>query len=286
MVSDKNLLKVITSTTRLLWQLWQLKPELFIDLEFYSNYSSIVTTMSKATNRLGFYKKDKTYRKGVYNYLVPFNVNHPISETYLQFARLVNCDNTTTGLKIESNDNKSWLETQNLLSLSPEEKYVVINPNASDLRIERRWPKASFIELVDKISLNHKVILIGDQKEQPYVNSIKAELKNRNNVIDSSGRLNINQLLALIKNARVMITNDTGPMHMAFAMGTKTLALFGPCSPLQYGGHNNSITLYKKVSCSPCVHDFIEPPCNGNNICMKQITLQEVEKAFLMAVSK
>lgn len=285
LISDKNPLSVFISTTKLVWNLWKEKPQLFIDLEFYSNYSSIVTTLSKATNRLGFFKKDKTYRKGVYNYLVPFNVDYPISETYLQFARLVNCAEIVTSLKIETNDSKSWQETQKILSLSSGEKYVVINPNASDLRIERRWPKEAFVELVNNISQDNKIIFIGDHKEQTYVNSITNALKSRQNVIDSSGKLNLNQLLALIKNARVMITNDTGPMHMAFALGTKTVALFGPCSPLQYGGHNKSITLYKKVACSPCVHNFIKPPCHGNNICMKNISVKEVEDAFLNALA-
>jgi ADP-heptose:LPS heptosyltransferase len=45
-----------------------------------------------------------------------------------------------------------------------------------------------------------------------------------------------------------MITNDTGPMHIAFALKTKTVSLFGPCSPQQYGGIENTTTIYLKVA--------------------------------------
>jgi ADP-heptose:LPS heptosyltransferase len=87
-------------------------------------------------------------------------------------------------------------------------------------------------------------------------------------------------LLDLIKNVKLMITNDTGPMHMAFAIGTPTVSLFGPCSPQQYGsqslGIKNNASFYKKLYCSPCVHDFIVPPCKGDNQCMKKIMVNEV----------
>ena len=72
------------------------------------------------------------------------------------------------------------------------------------------------------------------------------------------------------------MTNDTGPMHIAFSCGTPTVALFGPASPIQYPGIKNTSIIYKDVYCSPCVHDFVIPPCNGDNICMKLITVSEV----------
>jgi len=81
LVSDKNLWQVLSSSVKLLLNMWRIKPGLYIDLEFYSNYSGIMTTLSKATNRFGFYNPGKTYRKGIYNYLVPFSVTMPISET-------------------------------------------------------------------------------------------------------------------------------------------------------------------------------------------------------------
>lgn len=283
-VSDKNLWQVLLTSTKLLFRLWKLKPQLFIDLEFYSNYGSIITTLSKAQNRLGFYKEDKVYRKGVYNYLIPFSVDVPISTTYLQFAKLLNCHSEITELKIEINEGNHWQGITAKLGIDKSQEYVVVNPNASDLRLERRWPKESFIGVMNTfIQQNkpHKIILIGDKTEVAYVSEIEKSLNNTNLVINSAGKLHFSELIVLIANAKLMLTNDTGPMHVAFAVKTKTISLFGPCSPKQYGMQENAITFYKNVHCSPCVHQFIIPPCRGDNQCMKQISEKEVAEALL-----
>ena len=126
--------------------------------------------------------------------------------------------------------------------------------------------------------------LIGSKDESAYVSEI-ASKKQFANCTDSSGKLTISELIALIDNAALMITNDTGPMHIAFALKTKTVALFGPCSPQQYGGAEKTITLYKNVYCSPCVHEFMVPPCKGDNQCMKKITIEEVLNSIRQQLS-
>jgi ADP-heptose:LPS heptosyltransferase len=263
-ISDRNLSAVIRSSFALLRKLWKFKPELYIDLEFYSHYSTIITTFSKATNRLGFQKKDKPYRKGIFNYLVPFDTNTPISEAYLQFSRLLGATETVSQLKIEINpEAREGLEAKTGLSFRL--PYIVINPNASDLRLERRWPAENFIATIEHFFLNYpgyQLVLIGNKAEAPY-----------------AGKINLSELILLIANAELMVTNDTGPMHIAYATGTKTISLFGPCSPLQYGGFRKGIALYKHVSCSPCVHTHLIPPCKGNNTCMKLISVAEVKDA-------
>lgn len=285
-ISDKNFFKVVSTSLQLLTNLWRLKPDLFIDLEFYSNYSSIITTLSKATNRLGFYKQDKAYRKGVYNYLVPFSVETPISEAYLQFAALVNCKTTIHDLKIAVHENNYTQTIFEKTGLITSEDYIVINPNASDLRLERRWPKESYVELIGHLLHTHplqKIILIGNAAEASYVDSIVSEIPDNANLINTAGKLNLGELIFLLAQAGLLITNDTGPMHIAFATNTKTVCLFGPCSPVQYGAVKNSVTIYKKVHCSPCVHSHVTPPCHGNNICMKNISIIEVKQAVTQA---
>jgi lipopolysaccharide heptosyltransferase II len=280
-VSDKSFFKVLGTSFAALKKLWRIKPDLFIDLEFYSNYSSIMTTMSKATNRLGFYREGKTYRKGVYNYLVPFSVEVPISQSYLQFAEKVNGKEKVTSLKLSVN-NSHLDSVQKKLNLSPGQKYMVVNPNASDLRLERRWPKENFVKILSALlekNKNRAVVLIGSKDEASYVSGIYSALPKNDLLINSAGKISLAELITLIANAELMLTNDTGPMHMAFATRTKTVSLFGPCSPKQYGGTENSITFYKSVHCSPCVHKHLIPPCHGDNQCMKRIRVEEVEKA-------
>jgi ADP-heptose:LPS heptosyltransferase len=279
-ISDKGILALLKSTTRLLFKLWKQKPDIYIDLEIYSNYSSVIATTSLSKNRIGFFKNDKTYRKGIYTHMLYFNVKSPISQTYLQFARLLGCKDIVSELSININNidaNTVQIIDQKLNTIL--QKYIVVNPNASDLRLERRWDLENFVTLIHKICdefPEHKVILIGAANETEYVGRLSSRLQTKKNVIDSSGKLSIKELLILIANASLMITNDTGPMHIAFALKVKTVALFGPCSPQQYGGIENTITIYKNPYCSPCVHEFIIPPCKGDNQCMKKIRVEEV----------
>ena len=71
---------------------------------------------------------------------------------------------------------------------------------------------------------------------------------------------------------KAVLTNDTGPMHMAIALGRPTVCLFGPANPEHYGQILPRVeNFYSQVFCSPCLYEADQPPCNGNNICMQRI---------------
>src|SRR5207253_203176 len=94
----------------------------------------------------------------------------------------------------------------------------------------------------------------------------------RERVFNTAGQLSLGEALALIEAAACVLTNDTGPMHMAFALERPTVCLFGPVDPLHYGITRPDIRiLYAPVPCSPCVHEIDEPPCRGNNVCMQRL---------------
>ena len=274
-IDDSGLWPTLKSTVIAFFQLLKLKPSCFIDLEIYSNFSTIISTLSCANNRLGFFRKDNAILMGIYTHMLSFNINAPIAKVYLQMARLLGCKEITETLyafeTTEVNKNEK-------LSGIGKKPFIVINPNASDLRIERRWDKINFIKLISSL-LNklpfYNIVLIGSKNEADYVNQIKSEIDDAR-LLNTCGQLNLDELFSLIKNAALMITNDTGPMHVAFAMKTKTIGLFGPCSPMQYGQFENAWCVYKKLYCSPCVHEFLLPPCGGNNQCMALITVDEV----------
>ncbi|MBS1776685.1 MAG: glycosyltransferase family 9 protein [Bacteroidetes bacterium] len=250
--------------------------DVYIDLEVYSNFGSIVSALSNAKNRFGYYQKESNYKLGIYTHMMYYNNAVPIYQTYLQWTRLLGCKNITTTLYPINSTYTTIKIDQEIYPLT-EKKYFVINPNASDLRIERRWPAASFTELITKLTqcyTDTDLILIGSKAERDYVASITPSFSP--SIKNIAGLTSISELIAVMQHATLVITNDTGPMHLAFALKKKTLALFGPCAPDQYGNHENAQIIYKNVYCSPCVHEFRIPPCLGNNQCMKQISVDEV----------
>ena len=96
--------------------------------------------------------------------------------------------------------------------------YIAVNPNASDLLLERRWPDEYVVETVGQlVSLGHQVALVGAKNERTYVQSLVDRLPAdaRLHVANTAGRLTLGELLALLEGAACVLTNDSGPMHMA-----------------------------------------------------------------------
>jgi len=277
LLDDRSIFSLIKTFFPFIYKLFRAKFQLYIDLEVYSNFSTLCSILSASKNRFGYYLKTKDYRRRNYTHLMYFNRNCEISQTYLQWARLLNCETISPELPtLKSTELKS--DILSTFELTKNE-YLVVNPNASDLRIERRWDIQRFINICEqliKMYPNQKIVLIGSKSEKQYVEQIKKHFLDVQNIISIAGKTNISELIYILKNSKLLLTNDTGPMHLAFAVKVKTVALFGPCSPIQYGINNNCYPLYSNMYCSPCIHEFALPPCKGNNICMTTIFVDKV----------
>jgi ADP-heptose:LPS heptosyltransferase len=278
LLNDSGVLSLLKSIVHLLWKLWRFRPQVYIDLEVYSNFSSLICTLSAATNRIGFYKSDKDYRSGLYTHLMYYNIKAPLKQIYLQMARLTGEISEDVRLVKPAYNRENALAELEAAGLTTK-RYWVVNPNASDLRLERRWGAEQFVALVDALLDEQsalQVVFCGSPSERAYVSSIEMQCKNRTRIVNLAGKTGFNALLCLIDNAERVITNDTGPLHLSLAFDKDVIGLFGPCSPAQYGQMERCTAVYRNVYCSPCVHEFAIPPCRGNNQCMKQIALAEV----------
>lgn len=278
MLNDTSFFSTIISTFSSIKLLLSKKTDLFVDLEMYSHFSKIFTLLSGASLKFGL-TNSKSKDKGVYTSVFELHKDRPVSESYLEMCKTFSSASLIHELYNFKTDENVLRKIKDRFKISGQ--YIIVNPNASDLRIERRWPKEKFSELTGKL-VEHfpefKIVLIGSPAESEFVGQVWSGINEnkRGNIIDTSGRLSIEELISLINGTELMITNDTGPMHLAFATHRPTIALFGPASPLQFGNHSAVTAIYKKVACSPCVHDHIKPPCKGDNICMKQIEVDEV----------
>ena len=125
-----------------------------------------------------------------------------------------------------------------------------------------------------------KIILIGAKRDLPRVDELISLTGNSQNVINLVGKTNIPQLLALLEQVDLVISNDSGPLHLAVMMGTPTISFFGPESPVQYGPREEKHTImYKSYYCSPCLHVYNEKNSScEDNICLKDISVDEVFK--------
>jgi len=275
-IDERNFLTVFFSTLVALSKITRLRADLYFDLEIYSAFASCMAILALTRNRYGFYRGSSIHKIGIYTHLVYFNTRVAIREIYLQLGFSAGCERTDGGklgsLAIREQDSREY-ESLDI----PGAPLVVLNPNASDLMIERRWPIPSFCDLARELKKSANVVAIGSASERGYVSALESA-----GVVNLAGRLSLGALLVLLKKCDLLVTNDTGPMHFAWALGTPTVGLFGPVDPAHYGMQAPNIRiLYKPIYCSPCVHEVDEPPCGGNNVCMQRIGVGEVLDAAL-----
>lgn len=159
---------------------------------------------------------------------------------------------------------------------------IGIHPGSGGTVPWREWPEERFAELINEMlssGMAGSVAITGTKAEEGKIERIMSLLKDRGRAMPMIG-LPPGQLFALISNYDLMVSNDTGPMHVAAAQGVKTIGLFGPNLPERFGPFppENNISIYHRVDCSPCINvhkgEFRNCPYDGK--CMKKITVKEV----------
>lgn len=148
----------------------------------------------------------------------------------------------------------------------------------------REWMPERFAAIGDKLveRFNADVLIFGGQKETKLVQTVANLMKAP--AIPFAGDLQIRQLAACIEKCDLFLTNDTGPMHIAAAVGTPTVSLFGPGNHIRFQPLGTIHQMIRHdVPCSPC-KQFTDK-CK-DNICMKGISVDEVWESVSRALAK
>lgn len=289
----KGFLRFTTDTFAALYKLRKQKIDITVDFEFFTRFSAIITYLSGASRRVGFHAYE-VWRGKLHTKEVPFNRYWHVSKNFLNLAVAAGArpragsdisfrDISTYGLDGLKIDQASLDYVDKLLldSGAKDEKLVVININAASLALERRWPREKFLELSKKMLLlsGVKLAFVGGKEDVSYVSDVVSDI-NDPKIINLAGQLSIGQLAALFKKSELLVTNDSGPLHLAVAVGVPTVSFFGPETPVLYGpiGENHTV-FFKGIDCSPCinVHDSKTVRCrSGKAKCMESIEVDEV----------
>jgi len=156
--------------------------------------------------------------------------------------------------------------------VSAQDKVVVICPGGN--WDPKRWPRSNYAALADELIEKYKVkvVVAGAKKDVLLAEDIKRMMKN--SPVIACGRTTLKQLAALFEVSKLVVANDTGPMHLAVAMKADTIALFGPTSPKltgPYGGDNYKV-IFKTRDCDVPCYDVT---CAANR-CMEAISVEDV----------
>ncbi len=155
-------------------------------------------------------------------------------------------------------------------------RYLVLNVNAGPLALERRWPRDRFVDLgralLERFDLD--LVLTGSKRERAYVAEVERELASAR-VRNLSGRLGLTGLAALLAGATALISNDSGPVHLASAYDVPVAAFYGPESPRRYGPTSSrSLVFHQPLPCSPCmsVENGKSVRCPYSQRCLTEIS--------------
>jgi heptosyltransferase-2 len=129
---------------------------------------------------------------------------------------------------------------------------VALNPGAS--HPIKKWGLDQFASLADILSatMNAKIVLIGGSED--VLDSAQIAGMSRAKILNVTGKLNLLQLAAVFKKCNLLISSDTGPLHLATAVGTRVLGLFGATDPARTGpvGNRHRVLQASSVDCIPC----------------------------------
>ncbi|MBW2448559.1 MAG: glycosyltransferase family 9 protein, partial [Deltaproteobacteria bacterium] len=244
--------------------------DLLLDLEFFTRFTAILSLLAGARRTHGYHAKGSG-RGQLHDVQVPFNVYKHVTANFLALLRglpleqVLDFDaDAPDVLPAIALPDKAWQRCHETLSADPawqdERPTVVVNANAGDMALERRWPVEQVVSLIDALAergdLN--LILSGSASDRDYVASLAARLARPDRVVDLSGRVSLHEFIALLQRARVVVTNDSGPLHLAAAAGASTVALFGPETPVLYRPlrsrpEQQHLVHYLGLPCSPCM---------------------------------
>ena len=160
-----------------------------------------------------------------------------------------------------------------------------VGVHVSGGRLSKQWPLDRFAAAARAIARARRasIVLTGSAADRSLVSEVRGQLADVP-ILDLAGQLDLVELAAALSEIDLLITGDTGPMHLAAAVGTPTVALFGPSNPARYGPIGNRTAILRvDLPCSPCGQVRQPPPrCRGHvPDCMDGITVDRVVAAAL-----
>ncbi|MDD4879449.1 MAG: lipopolysaccharide heptosyltransferase II, partial [Candidatus Omnitrophica bacterium] len=247
-----------------------------VDLQNNSK-SHLFAFLSTAPRRYG-------YRKGKYWFLLNRTVRdakQPLPPVDHQFGVL-----SMMGIEGAPKKLELWpsaADTENIKEMLEAEwvgehqTLVGINPSASPRWATKKWPAENFARLCDLLAEREiRAVLIGGRSETDANAGAEILSLVRSKPINLIGKTSLPELAALMKRFKCLVTSDSAPMHLAAAMATPFVALFGPTDPERHlPPSENCAVVMRKLRCSPCY----KPVCSDIR-CMREIAVEDVLKAI------
>jgi heptosyltransferase I len=243
--------------------------DLFIDTSQWARINSLLTYFSNSRSKIGFDTKYQ-YRKIIYDSTVTHS--NKVHEIY-NFRKLISLagirSNNLPEIKIHINGD-------------PKKISIHLKPGGY-LSYLKEWPENRWVEIVKYLLVKgYNIFFTGSKKDFDSIEYFIKGIPNKTNLFNVAGEFSLYETAVHLKSSKLVISVNTGIMHLASAVGANLIALHGPTNPVRWGPINkNSITIQSTYPYAPCLNLGFEYNCKDKTgECMKTIQVHEVIKAI------
>ncbi|MFC1546497.1 lipopolysaccharide heptosyltransferase II [bacterium] len=236
--------------------------------------SAFLTWRAKIPNRWGF---DISEGKYFLTKKIKYNFNMHDIDRNLEFLKSFTSE-FDKRIDFESIAQVNEKVT-NILDERSFQKGKIIGINPGSVWATKRWPIDKYIELIRiLITKGYKIVVFGDKFDQMIKEQIDSEFSNHNNFLNIIGKTTIQELTAFFRCLALYITNDSGPMHIAAALGIPIIAIFGPTTKeLGFFPYTDkAVIIEKNLPCRPCGRHGSKKCPKKHFKCMKEISVEEI----------
>jgi ADP-heptose:LPS heptosyltransferase len=275
-------------------------------LEPFARFSAVLAAMSGASRRVGFhpFHQPGAYVGDLFTHPVGYNPHLHASQSFLALVHALRepAGRRPMGKGPAAPLTMAPMRTPDAAALAhigarlaargvdpARQRIIVVNPNESQLVPLRKWPLDRYVALIARLLRDerHVCVLIGSAGERVDARFI-VEWTRHERLIDWTGQTSLEEVVALFHLAQVLVSNDSGPAHLAALTPVHVVVFFGPETPELFRPITDRCTvLYAGLSCSPCVsvHNQRRSRCD-DNLCLQHFDVDRVHGIVLDALER
>lgn len=255
------------------------KYDLLIDVGQWERINAIMSMLAKADYTVGF-KTEKQFKHFGYDSVVNHLRNKHELENFLDLLIPLGINISEKDKKLEYFLNK---EDYKFADRFWEENgfngktVICLHPGCGENGMPREWDVKNYIDLGNRLvnyDDNIRILITGASHEEERCRLISENIEK--NVINTAGKYKLDNVVALVQKSKLIVCSNTGMLHIASCVGTKTMGLHGPTNPLKWGSYNKkSVLIQSDKFCSPCLYLGHDYGCQMPQ-CMAHISVDDV----------
>jgi ADP-heptose:LPS heptosyltransferase len=250
-----------------------------IDTEQWHRLSAVVARLTRAPVSIGFATNE---RKKLFAHQVHYSHDIHEADSFLSLFAPLGVQGQIPESRFLSVPEDAKVKAARLLDRFSEKHFVTLFTGASIA--ERRWGTERFRAVATRLGeVGVSVVVVGGKGDQNDGDRIVAG----NGGLNLAGKTSLAETAAVIDKSSILLSGDSGVLHVGVGLGKPTVSLFGPGIADKWAPRGeNHIVLNKKLSCSPCTKFGYTPKCSINAKCMQDITVDEVFKAVMTLLAR